>query len=178
MVKYIVGIVGNRNAGKTTTTANLTDELVNEGYEVAIIKFMNHKFDLDPAHKDSAVLRRTRATTIVSTSPHETVLFQQTDQQADLRTLLQYIPLDIDIVFCESYPSRLPRIPLIFVCKNVEDYYETKERYNDQKPLFITGIITNQGIDTLEDIPVLTNTVSGHLHKALGMILKVESIIP
>lgn len=177
MVKYIVGIVGYRNTGKTTTTANLTDTFVIEGYQVAIIKFMHHKFDLDPAHKDSALLRRTQATTIVSTSPHETVMFQQTDQQADLRTLLKYIPLDIDIVFCESYPSKLPQIPLIFVCKNAEDYYETRERFNYQKPLFITGIITNQDIDTLEDIPVLSNTVSGHLHQALEIILKVETII-
>lgn len=175
MVKHIVGIVGSRNTGKTTTTTNITDIFIKKGFKVAIIKFMTHKFDLDPAHKDSALLRKTKATTIISTSPHETVLFQRTNQRSDLKVLLQYLPSDIDILFCESYPSKFPQIPLIFVCRNVEDYSEINRRFNNQKPLFITGIISNQGIDTLEGIPVLSNTVLDHLHLALELILKVKS---
>ncbi|MFX1282648.1 MAG: molybdopterin-guanine dinucleotide biosynthesis protein B [Promethearchaeota archaeon] len=174
MVKYIVGIVGSRNTGKTTTTTNITDILEEKGFKVAIIKFMSHRFDLDPTHKDSAILRKTKATTILSSSPHETVLFQKTDQRPDLHTLLRYLPLEIDVVLCESYPSIFPEIPLIFVCKGTEDYYETKKRFNDRKPLFITGIIITEGINTLEGIPVLSNDVSDHLQQALELILRIK----
>ena len=139
---------------------------------------MSHKFDLDPAHKDSAILRKTKATTIMSTSPYETVLFQKTDQRTDLHTLLRYLPVDIDIVFCESYPSKFPTIPLIFVCKNTKDYYETKKRFNRQKPLYITGIIINEGIGTLEGIPVLSNKTSHHLHQAIDLVLRIKSKAP
>ena len=174
MVNYILGIVGSRNAGKTTTTSNLTDFCVDKGYKVAIIKFMSHKFDFDPDHKDSATLRKTKATTVISTSPFETVLFQQTDKRTDLQSLLAYLPPVIDIIFCESYPSKFPKIPLIFTCKNVNDFHETKKRYSSQNPLFITGIITNEGFNMLEGIPVLSNNDSGHLQLALNKILRSQ----
>lgn len=138
---------------------------------------MHHKFDLDPAHKDSAILRKTQAKAIISSSPYEIVLYQPTSEQANLHSLLKFISDEIDIVFCESYPSRFSPIPLIFACKDEKDYFETKKRFNYQKPLFITGIISNQDIDTLEDIPILSNTVSGHLHQGLEIILNVENTI-
>lgn len=176
MIKYLVGIVGSKNTGKTTTTVNLTDAFFTAGSKVAIIKFMHHKFDIDPKHKDSAKFRKTKADTIVSTSPYETVLFQHTNQQADLRTLLNYISEDTKVVFCESYPSRFPHIPLVFVCKNTTDYYETKERFK-QKPILITGIIANEDFNTLENIPVLSNTVAEDLQLQLEIILKHGSEI-
>lgn len=171
MIKYCVGIVGSRNSGKTTTTVNLSDVFSTAGYKVAIIKFMHHKFDLDPNHKDSATLRQTKADTIISTSPYETVLFQRASQQADLRTLLNFISDDTDVVFCESYPANFPKIPLIFVCKNTVDYYETKERFRNT-PIFITGIIANQNIDTLETTPILSNIAADDLQLQLEIILK------
>lgn len=177
MVKYVIGIVGSKNTGKTTTTSNLTDISVKKGYKVAIIKFMSHKFDLDPRHKDSAILRNTKASTVISSSPHEFVLFQQTDQRPDFRTLLQYLPSDIDIVFCESYPSNFPTIPVIFVCKNTEDFYDTKKRFKHFTPLFITGTIINEGIDALEDLPVMSNRISDHLKRALQIILNNKNRI-
>ncbi|MFX0014862.1 MAG: molybdopterin-guanine dinucleotide biosynthesis protein B [Promethearchaeota archaeon] len=172
MVKLIIGVVGNRNSGKTTTTSNITDTLVIKGFKVAIIKFLRHKFDLDPTHKDSALLRKTKATTIISTSPHEIVLFQNTDKQTDLQTLIYYLPPDTNVIICESYPSKFPRIPLIFVCRNTEDFFETKERYNNQKPLFITGFISNQNIDALEGIPVLSNKIN-QIEKAIELIMQI-----
>ena len=174
MINNIVGIVGGRNTGKTSTTSNLTDFCVNKGYNVAIIKFMRHKFDFDPNHKDSVTLRKTKATTVISTSPFETVLFQQTEERTDFQSLLDYIPPAVDIVICESYPSKFPKIPLIFACKNVNDFHETKKRYGYQDPLFITGIITDEGFSMLEGIPVLSNNDSGHLQLALDKILRSQ----
>ncbi|MFW9905302.1 MAG: hypothetical protein ACFFFH_13260, partial [Candidatus Thorarchaeota archaeon] len=92
-------------------------------------------------------------------------------ERTDLYSLLKYLPPGIDIVFCESYPSKFPKIPLIFVCKNVNDFYETRKRYHSQDPLFITGIITNEGFNTLQGIPVLSNNESGQLQQALEIIL-------
>ncbi|MFX0086238.1 MAG: molybdopterin-guanine dinucleotide biosynthesis protein B, partial [Candidatus Hodarchaeota archaeon] len=157
MDKYIVGIVGSRNTGKTTTTVNLTNIFANVGYKVAIIKFSHHKFDLDPSHKDSAVLRSTKAEIIISSTPYETVTYQPTDKRVDLPSLLVNLSSDINVVFCESYPINFPKISLIFVCDSIEDYYQTKQRFKNENPLFITGIIYDKAIKSIEDNIILSN---------------------
>ncbi len=172
MEKYLVGIVGSRNTGKTTSTLNLTDIFSTAGYKVAIIKFSHHKYDLDPSHKDSAILRNSKAEVIISSTPYETVKYQPKHQREDLNSLICSIPKEVNIVFCESYPSRFPKIPLIFVCDDIQDYYETKKRFNNQKPLFLTGIISNQPIAEVERNPILSNTDPTHLEKAKDIIMK------
>ncbi len=172
MEKYLIGIVGSRNTGKTTSTINLAEIFSTAGYEVAIIKFSSHKFDLDPSHKNSALLRSTKAEVIISSTPHETVIYQPRQHREDMITLIERIPEEVSIVFCESYPSDFPNLPLIFVCDNVQDYYETKNRFSNQKPLLITGIISNQPILKLEHNLILSNTNPDHLEKAKEIILK------
>jgi molybdopterin-guanine dinucleotide biosynthesis protein MobB len=172
MEKYLIGIVGSRNTGKTTSTINLVNIFSTNGYEVGIIKFSSHKFDIDPSHKDSALLRNTKADVIISSTPHETVIYQRKRQREDLNSLIKRIPEEVNIVFCESYPSDFPILPLIFVCDDVHDYYETKKRFGKQKPLFITGIISNQSILKLEHNLILSNKNPTHLEKAKQIILK------
>ncbi|MHA2226513.1 MAG: molybdopterin-guanine dinucleotide biosynthesis protein MobB [Candidatus Hodarchaeales archaeon] len=172
MVKHLVGIVGNKNTGKTTTTVNLTNYLINLGYKVAIIKFSHHKFSLESESKDSVILRKTNATSFIFTNPYENIIFQTSDSRTDVPTLLQHLPEEVDIVFCESYPSKFPEISLIFVCSNSNDYFETKTRFNTQRPLFITGIISENGPNTLEGVPILSNSNPTHLDKCLKLILQ------
>ncbi len=172
MDKYLVGIVGSKNTGKTTTTKYLTNTFVDAGHIVAIIKFSSHKFDLDPAHKDSVALRNTKATTIISNSPYETVTFQSTDKRRKLPSLLSDLPSEIDVVFCESYPSQFPNIPLIYVCDSIEDYYRTKKRFNERNPLYVTGIIVSKQIDSIEKKLILSNTDPNHLHAAKNIIIE------
>ncbi len=171
MDRYIVGIVGSRNTGKTITTVNLTNTFAESGYKVAIIKFSHHKFDLDPSHKDSAVLRNTKAEIIISNTPYETVIFQPTVKRADLQSLLVNLSSDINVVFCESYPLNFPKIPLIFVCDSIENYYQTKERFNNENPLFVTGIIYDKALKSIDDIIILSNADEKHLLKAKEMII-------
>ncbi len=175
MVNHLVGIVGNRNTGKTTTTVNLTNYLINLDYKVAIIKFSHHKFSLEPETKESAILRKTKATSFIFTNPYENIIFQTSDSRTDVPTLLQHLPEDVDIVFCESYPSKFPEIAVIFVCRNSNDYFETKTRFNSQRPLFITGIISENGPDTIEDVPLLSNSNPIHLEKSLKLILQEKN---
>ena len=172
MEKYLIGIVGSRNTGKTTVTMNLTESFSKEGYKVGIIKFSHHKFDLDPNHKDSALLRRSKAAIIISSTPYETVIYQSIPKRGTVQSLLKCVPDDINIIFCESYPSYFPKIPLIFVCDSIDDYYKTKERFNDQEPLFITGILSNQFDQALESIKILSNLKPSHLKEARELILK------
>jgi molybdopterin-guanine dinucleotide biosynthesis protein MobB len=169
--KYVVGIVGSRNTGKTTTTVNLTNTFADAGYQVAIIKFSHHKFDLDPSHKDSAVFRNTKAEVIISNTPYETVTFQPTDKRTELPVLLDDLSSDINVVFCESYPRNFPSIPLIFVCDNIDDYYQTKKRFNNKNPLFITGFIYDKAVQSIEDNIILSNADTNHLLKAKEMII-------
>ncbi|MHA2306346.1 MAG: molybdopterin-guanine dinucleotide biosynthesis protein B, partial [Candidatus Hodarchaeales archaeon] len=98
MKKYLVGIVGNKNTGKTTSTRNLTDIFFTAGYKVAIIKFSHHKFDLDPSHKDSAKLRNSKAAVIISNTPYETVIYQPREERLELCSLIENIPNDVNIV--------------------------------------------------------------------------------
>lgn len=172
MEKYLVGIVGSRNTGKTTTTKYLTNTFVDAGHNVAIIKFSSHKFDLDPEHKDSVALRNTKATTIISNTPYETVTFQSTDERRKLPSLLRDLPSEIDVVFCESYPSQFPNIPLIYVCNSIEDYYQTKKRFNERSPLYVTGIIDSKQIYSIEKKKVLSNTDPNHLQIGKRIILE------
>lgn len=59
----IIGIIGWKNAGKTTLTTRLVTELVRRGYRVATIKHTHHAFDLDARESDTARHRQAGAAT-------------------------------------------------------------------------------------------------------------------
>lgn len=49
----MLGIVGFKNAGKTTLTERLVAELTRRGYRVSTIKHAHHAFDIDHEGRDS-----------------------------------------------------------------------------------------------------------------------------
>ena len=49
----MLGIVGFKNAGKTTLTERLVKELTARGYRVSTIKHAHHAFDIDHEGRDS-----------------------------------------------------------------------------------------------------------------------------
>lgn len=53
MTRKLLGIVGFKNAGKTTLTERLVKELAGRGYCVSTIKHAHHAFDIDHEGRDS-----------------------------------------------------------------------------------------------------------------------------
>ena len=49
----MLGIVGFKNAGKTTLTERLVRELTRRGYRISTIKHAHHAFDIDHEGRDS-----------------------------------------------------------------------------------------------------------------------------
>ena len=174
MPSQLLGVVGSRNTGKTTTVRIIANALSEIGLNIAIIKFSHHKFTSHPPNKDSTVLRDTKAKIVVSATPYEIVYYERLEKRHEIPELLRMINKNgnsIDLIICESYPANYPQIPLIFTCKSEEDYQETKKRYNTQKPLFITGLITQSDISMIEGIPVLLlEPTSEDFSRALSLL--------
>ena len=53
MTRKLLGIVGFKNAGKTTLTERLVRELSARGYRIATVKHAHHAFDIDHEGRDS-----------------------------------------------------------------------------------------------------------------------------
>ncbi len=53
MIHKLLGIVGFKNAGKTTLTERLVRELTERGYRISTIKHAHHAFDIDQEGRDS-----------------------------------------------------------------------------------------------------------------------------
>jgi molybdopterin-guanine dinucleotide biosynthesis adapter protein len=49
----LLGIVGFKNAGKTTLTERLVSELTARGYRISTVKHAHHAFDIDQEGRDS-----------------------------------------------------------------------------------------------------------------------------
>ena len=158
MKPLAVGIVGSKNTGKSTFTLKLSDLMVNMGLKVAIIKYSHSHYTIEPKSKDSALFHESGVENVIFSSPYEIVSYLKKlkDKYTPLDELLKLIPDKTDIVLCESYPSKLNPIPLIFIIKDPSDFMETKTRYNELQPLFISGPYTNTHQGDLEGIPLLS----------------------
>ncbi|MCK5342744.1 MAG: molybdopterin-guanine dinucleotide biosynthesis protein MobB [Candidatus Heimdallarchaeota archaeon] len=137
MIPLLIGIVGCRNTGKTTFTLECSKSLGEIGKTVSIIKFSSSHYTMDPTSKDTALFHNSDVETVIFTSPYETVTYRKIVNRSSLEDLLKLVPDSVDIVLCESYSSMFPKIPLIFVVRNNNDYEETKLRYNNQEPIFV-----------------------------------------
>ena len=165
------GIVGSRNSGKTTAIVDFSNILTQYNLKFAIIKFMHHRYDFDITKKDSEIFRMTNAAMIISASPFETVTYQPQKSRLNLKILKKTLPTDLEILLCESYPAdETEKIPLIFTCLNEDDYFSTKIRYSNQKPLFITGKITNFSLNNLDNIPVLSISKKSDIKEILKIL--------
>ena len=69
LARNVVGIVGRSGSGKTTLLEFVVAQLAAQGLRVNIIKHSHHDLVLEPAHKDSARLRRAGAAEVLVASP-------------------------------------------------------------------------------------------------------------
>ena len=129
LARNIVGIVGRSGSGKTTLLEFVVAQLVARGLRVNIIKHSHHDLALEPAHKDSARLRRAGAAEVLVGSPFRYAITHEL-RGAPEPTLDQQIarlaPADLTLVEgFKSFPfaklevfrtkqgeANLPRYPL------------------------------------------------------------------
>lgn len=77
MKHKLLGIVGFKNAGKTTLVERLLLELTSRGYKIASIKHAHHEFDIDHEGRDSWRHRKAGASEVAIVSKHRWALVHE-----------------------------------------------------------------------------------------------------
>lgn len=112
MTKHVIGIVGWSGSGKTTLLEYLLPRLVAHGLRVNVIKHSHHDLILEPAHKDSARVRRAGAAEVLVASPFRFAVMHELRGTAE-PTLAEHVarlePADLTLV--EGYKwEAIPKI--------------------------------------------------------------------
>ncbi|MCG7381162.1 molybdopterin-guanine dinucleotide biosynthesis protein B [Paenibacillus sp. ACRRY] len=108
----IVQIVGYKNTGKSTLTAELTRFLSSEGLRVAVIKHDGHDhFQMDHEGTDSYRFNQAGASAVVVMSEKRTAIIEQ--QPTSLETMLTRLS-DYDWILIEGYKAAAyPKLVMI-----------------------------------------------------------------
>lgn len=109
---HIVQIVGYKNTGKSTLTAELTRYLSSEGLRVAVIKHDGHDhFQMDHEGTDSYRFNQAGASAVVVMSEKRTAVIEQ--QPTSLETMLSRLS-DYDWILIEGYKAApYPKLVMI-----------------------------------------------------------------
>ena len=118
-----MGVVGARNAGKTTLIEKLVPELIARGARVATIKHTNHDHTFDTEGKDSCRHRRAGAGLTVAVSSAELALFAPPDKRY-LESINELIAACFDICLVEG-DKRSDRAKL-FITREMENLKVTE----------------------------------------------------
>lgn len=99
----IYGIIGWKNAGKTSLIERLVSDIVARGISVSTIKHVHHDVDLDRPGKDTFRHRAAGATEVVLASAHRfAVLHEHRGAEPPLANVLARIA-PVDLVLVEGY---------------------------------------------------------------------------
>lgn len=114
---FEIGIVGAKNAGKTTLIEEIISCLISDGYRVATIKNSAHRHSFDQPGKDSDRHRQAGAGVTLALSPCELALFGPADKALtdDIRQILNR-RFDICLVEGDKRSDR----PKILLTHNIE----------------------------------------------------------
>lgn len=99
------GIVGWKNAGKTTLTARLVTELTGRGHRIATLKHAHSSFDIDHQGTDSHAHRMAGATEVAIVSPTRWAIMHENMAGEPEATLDQIIARlsPCDLVLIEGF---------------------------------------------------------------------------
>lgn len=105
----VVGIVGWKNAGKTTLAVRIVEELTRRGYAIATVKHAHHALRLDDEGTDSARHRAAGARQVAVVSEHRWALMTEAPEPDFADILDRLAPCDLVVV--EGYKSQpIPKI--------------------------------------------------------------------
>ena len=130
MKATVIGVVGGKNSGKTTTIEILTRELTKRGYKIAVVKHIPEaNFTLDTKGKDTWRFVQSDAKTVVAASPGEIATVEKTSADLSLKKILQRCR-GSDIVFLEGFRKLMAEdrsMHKIVVAESAQDIEEAVE---------------------------------------------------
>ncbi|HEY0060911.1 MAG TPA: molybdopterin-guanine dinucleotide biosynthesis protein B [Telluria sp.] len=97
----VLGVVGWSGSGKTTLLEYLVAQLASGGLRINIVKHSHHDVMLEPAHKDSARLRRAGAAEVLLASPFRSAIVRELRGTAEpglAEQLARLAPADLTLV--------------------------------------------------------------------------------
>ncbi|MEM9796018.1 MAG: molybdopterin-guanine dinucleotide biosynthesis protein B [Pseudomonadota bacterium] len=97
------GIIGHKNAGKTTLTERLVRHLTSQGLTVSTLKRTHHALDLETEGTDSHRHRAAGAQQVVLASDYRLTLMEEVEAPSLLHLTTRLAPCDI--VLAEGWKS-------------------------------------------------------------------------
>lgn len=132
----VIGVVGGKKSGKTTTIEILTRELTERGYRVAVAKHIPEvDFTIDTEGKDTWRFVQSGAKTVVAASAEEIATIEKISKPSFNKILEKCA--GSDIVFLEGFRKILAknmRIPKIAVVKSSQDVEKAVKEF---KPILV-----------------------------------------
>jgi molybdopterin-guanine dinucleotide biosynthesis adapter protein len=99
----IYGVIGWKNAGKTSLMERLVAEITARGHSVSTVKHVHHDVDLDQPGKDSFRHRAAGAREVVLASAHRFALMHEhRGPEPDLNAILARMAA-VDLILVEGY---------------------------------------------------------------------------
>lgn len=100
----LYGVVGWKNAGKTTLVERLVAEISGRGFSVSTVKHTHHKVDVDQKGKDSFRHRQAGARQVILSSASRWAVMTELRgaPEAPLKELLGHLA-PVDLVIVEGY---------------------------------------------------------------------------
>ncbi len=142
----VYGVVGWKNAGKTTLMERLVSEITGRGFTVSTIKHAHHVFDVDRPGKDSYRHREAGAQEVLVAS--------------GARWALMHELRDAEEPPLEHFLSRMSPVDLILIEGYKRDAHDKVEAYRAETgaPLIgaddptVKAIATNDPIDAVQPL--------------------------
>jgi len=125
----ILGIIGRKNAGKTTLTVALAAELARRGHRVMTIKHGDHPADVDTQGTDSwRHFHEGRAERVLLATPGLRALFERADDEYDPVKLARRYLDDADIVLVEGFKrAPIPKVEVFRTAVATTPLYQAPE---------------------------------------------------
>ncbi|WP_179378971.1 molybdopterin-guanine dinucleotide biosynthesis protein B [Jannaschia marina] len=91
----LMGIIGHKNAGKTTLTAALVRELTGRGLTVSTLKRTHHAIDLDRPGTDTFAHRQAGAAQVILATDRRLALMEEVSDPTIEHLLSRLAPCDV-----------------------------------------------------------------------------------
>ena len=163
----VYGVIGWKNAGKTTLVERLVEEICARGFRVSTVKHTHHMVDVDQPGKDSHRHRAAGAHQVILSSSSRWALMTELrgTPERGLKDLLTHLD-NVDLVIVEGYKrDDHPKVeawraetgqPLIAA----DDPTVRAVASKDAPP-------TDRPVIDLDDIPAIADFILGDLGMAL-----------
>lgn len=94
----VFGVIGWKNAGKTTLVERLVAELVRRGLKVNTIKHGHHDLDVDQPGRDSWRHRAAGATEVAVVGGHRYAIMREQEEAGLAEVLARLAPADVILI--------------------------------------------------------------------------------